>query len=194
MRELLIATRNPGKVAEIKAALQGLPLTFVSLEDTDAGDVEETGATLVENAVLKARVYGDWTGKLAIADDSGLEVDALNGAPGVASARYAKSDSARIDKLLRELASVPEARRTAKFRSVIAIHDPAIGKTAVAEGSAEGHILSARRGEQGFGYDPIFLYDEARKSGGEMSREEKNAVSHRGKALAKARELLKQYI
>ncbi len=191
MRELLLGTGNKGKVTEILKALDGAPFTFLTLVDVDAGEVEETGSTLEENAVLKARTYGERTGKLTLADDSGLEVDALDGEPGVQSAYYAPgSDADRYNKLLRELKDVSDAERTAQFTSVIALYDPVTQKLRTCEGTASGHILREPKGMEGFGYDPVFFYDVAGKSGGEMSREEKNAVSHRGKALAEARKIL----
>lgn len=193
MRTLLIASRNAGKVEEIQMALAGLPFELKTLADTDAGEVEEIGETFEQNAVLKARTYGDWTHMLTIADDSGLEVDALDGGPGVKSARYADgSDEDRCRELLRELEGVPQERRGARFVAVIALYDPSSGVVRVCEGEAQGRITTELLGSQGFGYDPVFFYIDAGKSGGEMSREEKGAVSHRGRALAKMRELLRK--
>jgi XTP/dITP diphosphohydrolase len=190
MRELLIATGNAGKVPEILAVLRGLPFTLITLKDVDAGpEVEEAGTTFEENAQLKARLYAERTGKLTLADDSGLEVDALHGRPGVFSGRYAATAKERNAKLLTELADVPDEKRTARFHSSIAIYDPTSGKRATCDGTVEGRIALEPRGEEGFGYDPIFIYATG-KTGGEMSREEKNMYSHRGIALAKAREIL----
>ena len=192
MRELLIATRNLGKRGEILTALDGLPFTFLTLDDVDAGaEVEETGSTLAENAALKAKTYAERTGKLTIADDTGLEVDALGGRPGVHSARYCEGSMARgIDKLLGEMKDVPDGQRGATFRAIIAIYDPASKVANICEGSVRGTIAHEARGPHGFGYDPIFEYESKGKTGGEMTLDEKNRYSHRGRALAKARDIL----
>jgi XTP/dITP diphosphohydrolase len=191
MRELLIGTRNAGKIPEIQKALEGTPFTLLTLDQTDAGDVEETGLTFEENAILKARTYGDWTQKLTLAEDSGLEVAALHDSRGVHTARYAPgTDEDRYRKLLERMKEVPEGKRNARFRAVVAIYDPASGKTEVCGGSAEGHIVLEPSGTQGFGYDPVFFYTDAGKTGAELTLEEKNAVSHRGRAMKAARALL----
>lgn len=179
---------------EIRHALEGLPFHIIDINDVPelAGfEPEETGATFEENATLKAKEYGTRAKILTLADDSGVEVDALNGEPGVKSARYAPgTDADRNAKLLGAIQSVPDEKRTARFKVVIAIYDPATSTTKTCEGIATGRITREPRGSRPFGYDPIFLYDEAGKTGGEMTVEEKHGYSHRGKALVKARELL----
>ncbi|MDP2648578.1 MAG: RdgB/HAM1 family non-canonical purine NTP pyrophosphatase [bacterium] len=192
MRELLIATSNQGKLREIREALGEIPFEMLTLADVESGeDVEETGATLEENAILKARTYGERTGKLTLAEDSGLEVNSLGGRPGVMTARYATgSDEDRYRKLLDEMKDAPDEKRGARFRAVAAVYDPKGGKVRTCEGEYRGKIAREPRGAGGFGYDPIFFSDELQKMGAEMSAEEKNSVSHRGKAIAKAREIL----
>ena len=194
MRELLIATRNVGKMPEIRHALEGLPFRIVDINDvaTLAGfEPEESGATFEENATIKAKEYGSRANMLTLADDSGVEVDALDGAPGVRSARYAPgTDADRNTKLLNVIKDIPDEKRTARFKVVIAIFDPSDHSVRTCEGVALGRILREPRGPRPFGYDPIFYYDEAGKTGGEMEVEEKNQYSHRGKALEKAREIL----
>jgi XTP/dITP diphosphohydrolase len=191
MTRLLVATTNPGKLAEFAAALakEGIEVvglaTLATLAEVQA--VEETGATFEANARLKAEAYSHRTDLLVVADDSGLEVDALDGAPGVHSARYAGptlTDAARTRALLDALASIPDAKRTARFRCVLAA--ARAGKTlALFEGVVEGRILREPRGTHGFGYDPIFLPHAASKSFAELTREEKTHLSHRGQALQK---------
>lgn len=194
MRELLIATRNEGKMPEIRHALEGVPFTVLDINDVPAlsgFEPEETGATFKENAVLKAKAYGARSGMLTLADDSGIEVDALHGEPGVKSARYAPgSDADRNAKLLEVMKDVPDGQRTARMVSAIAIYDPTSGKSETCRAEVRGKITREPRGTRLFGYDPIFLYDEAGKTGGEMTVKEKDGFSHRGKALAKAREIL----
>jgi XTP/dITP diphosphohydrolase len=186
---LVIATRNPGKLREFMAMLA--PLGFEVLDLSVAGvsadvDVEETGDTFSDNAILKAVEYGAMTGMLTLADDSGLCVDALDGAPGVQSARYVPgSDEDRVRALLVALADVPDAMRTARFVSVNALHDPSTGETLTFTGEWEGTIAHVARGENGFGYDPIFIVDPASgQTSAELDPAEKDAQSHRGKALA----------
>ena len=186
MKEIVVATRNAGKVAEIAAALADLPVTLRSLRDFGAvPDAVEDGDTFEANAVLKAKHYARYTGMACLADDSGLEVDALGGAPGVFSARYAgegAGDAANNAKLLRELAGVPAHRRSARFRCVLAFLDED-GTLLVTEGTCEGIILEQPRGTGGFGYDPLLYLPELGKTVAELTIAEKNAVSHRGKAL-----------
>lgn len=190
MTKLLVATKNPGKAREVAQILAGSPYEIVTLADyPDAPEVEETGATFVENAVLKARAYADLTGMLTMADDSGLEVDALDGAPGVYSSRFAPTDSERIARLLELLRDVPDELRTARFRCAIAIVWPD-GRVDTCEGKVEGTITHEPRGSNGFGYDPIFFVPELAKHFAELDSGEKNAISHRGRALEKAKELL----
>ena len=181
---LLVATHNAGKLAELRNLLRDAPYALASLADVGIdADVEETGATLEENAALKAVTYARLSGMLTLADDSGLEVDALGGAPGVYSARYAgagASDADRIAKLLANLAS-RKPPWTARFRCVIAIAR-AGGAAELHAGVCEGVIIAKPRGENGFGYDPVFLLPEFGKTMAELSDAEKNRVSHRGLA------------
>jgi len=194
MRDLLIATRNDGKMPEIAHALEGLPFTLKNINEVPglAGfEPEESAATFEQNAIIKAKEYGERAGMLALADDSGIEVDALGGAPGVKSARYAPgTDADRNAKLLDAMKDVPDDKRGARFVSVIAIYDPATGKTRTCVASVFGRVTREPRGTRLFGYDPVFLYDEAGKTGGEMEVAEKHGYSHRGRALTKAREIL----
>ena len=186
--KLLIATHNAGKLAELRDLLRDVPYKLLSL--TEVGielDVDETGETLEENAALKATTYARLAGMLTLADDSGLEVDALDGAPGVRSARYAgphATDADRIAKLLGNLAPHPQPW-TARFRCVIAIATPD-GKTELHDGACEGVIISQPRGDNGFGYDPVFLLTARGKTMAELTDDEKNALSHRGVAVRKA--------
>lgn len=190
MRKLVIATRNAGKAREVARILAGLPYDVVSLADyPDAPDVEETGSTFLENAVLKAVACARFTGELALADDSGLEVDALGGAPGVLSSRFAPTDEERNRKLLELMADVPESRRAARFRCAIAIAEPD-GTVRTCEGAVEGAIAHTPRGTEGFGYDPVFYLPDLGKHMAELTADEKNAISHRGKALREAKKLL----
>ena len=190
---LLIATHNHGKVREYRQLLYGLPHQLLSLDNVGiVDDVPETGHTYAENALLKARAYAQQSGLLTLADDSGLEVDALNGAPGVRSARYAgdhANDAGRVQYLLRRLRDVPLAERTARFRCVIALVWPE-GREELMEGTCEGIIVEEPRGSQGFGYDPIFLVASDSRTMAELSADEKNRISHRAHAAAKARACL----
>ena len=183
--EIVVATRNPSKVAEISALLQGRVKVLALTDVGFAEDIEETGESFVENAILKATAVADATGMLTIADDSGLTVTALDGRPGVMSARYGGeglSDADRNALLLDELKGVPRGQRTAEFVCVIALAAPR-HVLATWAGRVFGLITDAPRGSGGFGYDPLFLYLPARKTFAEMTREEKNAVSHRGRAV-----------
>jgi len=192
MRELLIASTNEGKLKEIAHLFKGLPLKCVSIADIRAeGDVEEVGETFEGNALLKALIWGKRRGMLTLADDSGLEVDALGGRPGVYSARYPGKDwPDRRKNLLKEMAHVPNNKRTARFRAVIVIYDPKDDKTRICTGVTEGTITHEDIGTNGFGYDPIFRFTDSGKTGGEMELEEKNKISHRGRAVVKARDIL----
>lgn len=187
MRELVVATRNSGKVAEIAAALTDLDIIVRPVSDYGSiVEPEETGTTFAANAILKARYYAQMTGRPCLADDSGLEVDGLNGEPGVYSARYAgehATDAANNEKLLNELSKRPGAARTARFRCVLALYHPG-GNTITTDGTCEGIILDSPQGSGGFGYDPLFFMPEHGKTLAEMTAQEKNAVSHRGKALS----------
>ncbi|HWR39006.1 MAG TPA: XTP/dITP diphosphatase [Patescibacteria group bacterium] len=186
MMELVVATRNPGKVKEIEHKLAALPVRVLSLADCGhSGEAPETETTFAANAEQKARYYLAVTGRACLADDSGLEVDALRGAPGVYSARYAGENASDADnnrKLLAALADVPAAKRTARFRCSLALITPD-GKTFRADGAVEGLILDKTRGTGGFGYDPLFFLPELDKTMAELSADEKNRISHRGRAL-----------
>ena len=186
---LLIATRNEGKMRELRQLLGGVPYEIVSLDDLGIADeIAETGATFEENAALKAEGCSRLSGLLTLADDSGLEVDALGGAPGVRSARYAgadASDADRVSLLLKNLANTRADDRTARFRCVIAIAAPG-ARTRFYAGVCEGRIAPAPRGDNGFGYDPIFDFPELGMTMAELPTERKNAVSHRALAAKKA--------
>jgi XTP/dITP diphosphohydrolase len=185
MMKLLIATRNPGKVREYEKLLAGLPLelTHPAQEGLDI-EVAETGESFAENARLKATAYARASGLLTLADDSGLEVDALGGEPGIRSARYAgseASDEERYRLLLAKLQGVPWEKRTARFRCVIAVATPD-GQIHTAEGACEGIITFEPRGEHGFGYDPVFYLAEYEMTMAELPPETKNRISHRARA------------
>ena len=197
MKKLLIATRSKGKFPEIVSELNGLPFEFLNLNNVSElpsnFEVEEPAATLEGNAIIKAMILGKKTGFLTLAEDAGLEVDALDGRPGVYTARYAPgTDKDRYRRLLGELQGVPEEKRTARFRAVIAIYNPENDKIRTCEGIYDGKIALEPKGENGFGYDPVFYNVELGKTNAEMTMEEKNKVSHRGKALRKTKEILKQ--
>ncbi len=185
---LLLASANQGKLRELRTILDGLPVELVGLAEAGLGEppeVEETGATFLENALLKGRAYAAWSGLAAVADDSGLEVDALGGAPGVRSARYAgpgASDQANLDKLLAALTGVPPERRTARFRCAAVLVDPEAGEWH-AEAAWEGRLLDAPRGSGGFGYDPVFLPNGWELTSAEVEQATKDAASHRGQAF-----------
>lgn len=198
MRDLLLATKNEGKLREMRAALEGLPYRVVSEADLSSPlpVVEETGETLLENAQLKARAYAKASGILALADDTGLEVDALDGAPGVHSARYAGPQCSTEDnnkKLLADLdAKGPGAGRSARFRTVMVLAEPT-GREDWVAGTCEGLIPRSPQGANGFGYDPLFFVPSAGLSFAQMSLEQKNSLSHRGEALRRARKLLERW-
>lgn len=194
MNKIVVGSRNSGKIREIQAVLADLPYCVTGLSDQTIPDAEETGTTFQENAILKARYYCQHTGEYCLADDSGLEVDALDGAPGVYSARYAgeqASDEENNQKLLSALTAIPMQRRTARFRSVLALAGPD-GSLMLAEGVCEGIVLFEARGTGGFGYDPLFLMQDQRKTLAEMTLAEKNLVSHRGNALRAFKQQLVQ--
>ena len=191
--QLVLATNNKDKIREIKDLLDDLPVTILTRDDfLEFPDPEETGATLEENATIKAKAIAEFTGLPALADDSGLEVDALNGAPGVYSSRYAGENVTYADnnrRLFKELTGVPYEKRTARFRCVIAVAwDENHIETVV--GKAEGYITEDSLGIKGFGYDPVFFYPPKNKRFSEMTLEEKNQISHRGLALQEARTLI----
>lgn len=187
--KIVLATSNPGKVRELSRLLEGTGIQVMPQSDFGVADADETGLSFVENAILKARNAATHTGLPAMADDSGIEVDALNGAPGIYSARYAGpecDDTANNRKLLEALRDVPEAGRTARFHCVIAYlrhgEDPA---PIITEGVLEGRVALAPRGEGGFGYDVIFELPGRGVTTAEIDPEEKNRISHRGQALAR---------
>lgn len=179
MTKLVLATGNPGKLGEMQALLQGLDWQL-QLKPADL-DVEETGSTFLENAVLKATQVAQATGQWAIADDSGLMVNALDGAPGVYSARYGSTDCDRINRILYELG--PHPNRSAQFVCSMVVSNPQGQVILQSEGICPGEILPAPRGDGGFGYDPIFYVPEVRKTFAEMPRDIKQQVSHRGRAI-----------
>jgi XTP/dITP diphosphohydrolase len=193
-QKILIATRNKGKVNEIRDLVKDLPVEFLSLTDiAETADVVEDGKTFEENALKKARELARITGLVTLADDSGLCVDALDGRPGVLSARYAgetASDEEKCIRILEELHDVPDSKRTSRFVCVLALVDPN-GEERIFGGACEGRIIHELRGTQGFGYDPIFLYEEAGRTFAEMDRQSKNQVSHRGRALTEFSEFLR---
>lgn len=195
--KLVIATANAGKLAEYKELLVGLPYTILSLADyPEVGEIAETGLTFQENAALKAQKISQHSGELTLADDSGLEVDALGGRPGVYSARFAgpqATDKENNTRLLRELEGLALAERTARFRAVIALSAP-YKKTLFAEGICKGVINKKPLGDGGFGYDPLFLLPELGLTFAQLSAAEKNRISHRARALEKIRLLLEKLI
>jgi len=193
---IVLASGNPGKVREIRRILGEFGVDIVPQTELGVGDADETGSSFVENALIKARHAADLTGLPAIADDSGLVVDALDGRPGVYSARYAgarASDDDNIEKLLRELHGVPDDKRTAAFHCCAVYVSADDSTSLVAEGRWQGRILGERRGSGGFGYDPVFFDPECGRSAAELGPELKNARSHRGKALAALAEMLRQH-
>jgi XTP/dITP diphosphohydrolase len=195
--KILLASSNPGKLAEMQALLSGLDLEFVSLAGAGISEiVEESGATYAENAALKARTYASQCGLMAIADDSGLEVDALGGLPGLHSRRFTgkaeANDADRRATLLRRLDGKPRPW-TAHFHCTVAIATPQ-GELHLAEGDCPGEIVPEERGTNGFGYDPIFWMPELRRTMAELTDDEKNRVSHRARAVARIRPQLTKLI
>jgi XTP/dITP diphosphohydrolase len=195
MPQLILATNNVHKISEMSAILDGLDIQILSARDfSDFPEVEETGETLQENAILKAHAIWEKYRLPAIADDTGLEVEYLDGAPGVYSARYAGPGCTYADnnrKLLSLLDKVPEARRKARFRTVIAFAD-INGAVRTVDGILNGAIATAPRGENGFGYDPVFIVDSLGKTLAELPADQKNKVSHRGQAVRNIRPLIVQ--
>lgn len=194
MSKVVLASGNKGKVREINQILAGLDIEVVPQTDFDVPEIEETGLTFVENAILKARNAAQLTGLPAIADDSGLEVDALKGEPGIYSARYAgegASDEDNLRKLLKELEGVEASERTARFQCLMVYmahgNDPT---PLLCQGTWEGRITTEPRGESGFGYDPVFYVPTHDCTAAELSAEVKNSLSHRGQALRKLLEAL----
>jgi XTP/dITP diphosphohydrolase len=197
MKKLLIATNNPGKLQEYAELLESLPLTLTSpAQEGLSLAVDESGATFAENAILKARAYAEASGLPTLADDSGLEVDALDGAPGVRSARYAgegTSDEDRYRLLLRNLREVPAERRTARFRCVVAVAWPE-GDVHTAEGRCEGVIGFEPRGTHGFGYDPVFYLPDRGQTMAELPPAVKNRISHRARAAQAVLPILRRLL
>ena len=187
--KVVLASGNKGKLNEFNKLLAPLDIEVLPQSEFNVSSIEETGLTFIENAILKARHASEISGLPAIADDSGLEVDALKGAPGIYSARYSgedANDNANNQKLLGELSGVPAENRTARFQCVLVyLEHPADPTPIVCQGSWEGVILEAPAGEQGFGYDPLFWIPSKQCTSAELDRDEKNRLSHRGKALGK---------
>lgn len=196
-QRILVATHNRGKVAELSDILSDMAITWLTLEDAGITfDVEETGETLADNAILKATTYAQETGLLTLADDSGLEVDALDGRPGVYTARFGQpgfTPEQRYLYLLSQMSDVPWEARTARFRCVVALATPE-GLLATAEGTCEGHITFEPAGTGGFGYDPVFFVSEKGMTMAELPAEEKHAISHRGRAMAQMAPLLRRHV
>lgn len=183
-QRVVLATRNPGKLAELSRLVGDVELVSLA-EFPEVGEVEETGATFLENALLKARAVSAATGLVAVADDSGLEVDALNGMPGVLSARWSGrhgDDAANLRLVLGQIASVPDERRGASFVCAAVAVAPG-GAVRVAEGRVHGYLLREPRGDGGFGYDPIFVPTGETRTTAELTPSEKDALSHRGQAM-----------
>jgi len=191
--EVIVATQNRGKVREIKQVLKGLGLRILSLNDfSGVPQIEKDGKSFLENALKKARFYSRYFGRLTLADDSGLEVDVLKGQPGIYSARYTgEGGSTRENnqKLLKEMEGIPLSKRGAQFKCVLAVVSPE-GKEVVVEGSCRGRIGFKEVGKKGFGYDPLFVIPSYGKTMAQLSIEEKNRISHRGKALRKLRKII----
>ena len=192
LSEVVFASHNAGKIKEIKELLQPFGINVKSALDMELPDVEETGSTFAENSLLKSQTIAELTGLPCIADDSGLCVDALNGAPGVYSARYApnRDFDKGMEKLLAEMAQSPNKSRKAHFSCVISLAFPN-GGYELFEGRVDGHIATEKQGIGGFGYDPLFIPDGFAKSFAQMSKDEKNQVSHRGRAVEKLKAYLK---
>ncbi|MBX3059454.1 MAG: XTP/dITP diphosphatase [Anaerolineae bacterium] len=197
-KKMVVATHNKGKVKEFAEMMQDMDIAWLGLDDVGVTeDVPETGDTFRENAVMKAVAYAQATGLLALADDSGLEIDALDGAPGVFSARYGGADlshAQRYQLVLQQLADVPAPARTARFRCVIVVVDGHGRILAEAEGVCEGLIAPSPAGSGGFGYDPIFFLPELGKTMAQLSSAEKHQISHRGRAMRQLEPLLRRIL
>ncbi|MHB0997746.1 MAG: XTP/dITP diphosphatase [Armatimonadota bacterium] len=197
MIELILASKNKGKIDELKMLLSDLPIKVESLCDyPDILDIEETGSTFAENAEIKAKAVSSATGKIALADDSGLEVDALDGQPGIYSSRFAgpgATDEDRNRRILELMAGVPDEKRTARFKAAVSIAMPD-GDIRTVEGTCEGVIAHEPKGDNGFGYDPIFYLPELGKTSAQLTKEEKNSISHRGKAMTAAKKVLRELL
>ena len=195
MRKIILATQNQGKVKEVKKILEGMPVEVMTMGEAGINiDIEENGTTFEENAVIKAEALKAYTDALILADDSGLEIDCLNKEPGVYSARYLGKDTPYEVKnqiILDKLKDVPKEERTARFVCAIALAGVGV-ETVATFGTIEGYIGYESRGENGFGYDPIFYVEGTEKSTAELTPDEKNAISHRAKALNEMKEKLKE--
>ncbi|MGB9588226.1 MAG: XTP/dITP diphosphatase [Armatimonadota bacterium] len=197
MTDIVLASRNPKKIKELKALLADLPVRVISLDDfCGVPEVEETGQTFAENAEIKAKTVAQATGLISVADDSGLEVDALGGQPGVYSNRFAGPDATDRDKYMRILEllqGVSDDNRTARFHAAVAVATPE-GETVVVEGTCEGRIAREPRGEGGFGYDPIFYLPEFGRTMAELPPDVKNQISHRAKAMHAAKNVIRRLL
>lgn len=200
MTRIVLATHNPDKARELIAlfgSLDGVDVVTAGQLEGDVPEPVEDGATLAENALIKARALAKFSGLLSVGDDTGLEVDALDGAPGIYAARYAGESATYADncaKLLRELDGVPAAERTARFRTVMAMVDPATGVERTVDGVLEGRILDTMRGEGGFGYDPLFALLDRDVTLAEIPAAEKNRISHRARASQAMLEVLREHL
>ncbi|MGM0438126.1 MAG: XTP/dITP diphosphatase [Bacillota bacterium] len=196
MKKLLIASTNKGKIKEVRAQLKDFDFEIIGLDNyPELMNIEEDGDSFRENALKKARVSAKETNLLTLADDSGLEVDYLDGKPGIYSARFSgknATDEENNKKLLEELEGVEKEKRTARFRCVMAIYDPANDYYKTADGSCEGRILKSPHGEHGFGYDPLFYVEDKGKTMAELAPEIKNKISHRANALEKMKKIINE--
>jgi len=196
-RKLILATRNKGKLKEIRVLLSDIDIDIISLNEVEnAPHVVEDGKTFMENAFKKAKVIAEATGIMALADDSGLEVDALDGAPGVHSARYSgknASDASNNEKLLADLEGISPGKRNAHFSCVVVVYHPS-GRWISTETECEGEIAMNPVGDRGFGYDPVFYIPSINRTMAQLSPKEKNSLSHRGKALAELKSKLPGFL
>lgn len=196
IKDWVLASANKGKIRELQDMLGGLGINIIPQQDLGIEDAEETGLTFVENAILKARHAAEKSGLPAIADDSGLEVDYLKGAPGIYSARFSgqgATDQSNLDKLMSEMQGVPANRRSARYQTVIAVMAHATDPTPIiCQGTWEGEITFEEKGTEGFGYDPVFKPADTDCHAAELEKSVKNTISHRGKAINQLLEKLKQ--
>lgn len=196
MKKLLIASTNKGKIKEVRAQLKDFDFEIIGLDNfPELMNIEEDGDSFEENALKKARVSAQKTNLITLADDSGLEVDYLDGKPGIYSARFSgenATDQENNKKLLKELKGVEKEKRTARFRCVMALYDPANDYYNTVDGSCEGRILKSPRGENGFGYDPLFYVESRGKTMAELPPKVKNKISHRANALTKMKKIIKE--
>jgi XTP/dITP diphosphohydrolase len=197
IKDLVLASANQGKIKELQDMLGGLGINIIPQQQLGIDDAEETGLTFVENAILKARHAAQISGLPAIADDSGLEVDYLKGAPGIYSARFSgagATDQSNLDKLMHEMKDAPAGSRSARYQTVIAVMTHETDPTPIlCQGTWEGEIAFEKKGSEGFGYDPVFKPMDANCHAAELEKSVKNAISHRGKAINELIKKLKQY-